>query len=66
MIIDKSLQSKEVLFVKRDDFLGKQKINSELYSNFSYLSWTSIIAILFLFLGAVALFFTLRKKECCL
>lgn len=63
MIIDKSLQSKEVLFVKRDDFLGKQKINSELYSNFSYLSLTSIIAILFLFLGAVALFFTLRKKS---
>jgi hypothetical protein len=62
VIIDKTYEKAEVLFVKRDHFLGTKKDTSKLYSDLSFFSWKLFSFSIFI-IAVLFLFFISKKKN---
>lgn len=63
LIIDKPMEVVEVLFVKRNEFLGKKKLYSKIYVENSYLFQIIVVTIVLLLLIGAIFYFALRKKS---
>lgn len=63
MIIDKPTGEAEVLFIKRNEFLGRQKLYSKIYSDDSSLLQTIVTITVLFILGALGFYLTSRKRN---
>lgn len=62
IIIDKTFEKAEVLFVKRDHFLGTKKDTSKLYSDISFFSW-KLFSFSIIIIAVLLLFYVSKKKN---
>lgn len=62
IIIDKTFEKAEVLFVKRDHFLGTKKDTFKLYSDISFFLW-KLFSFSIIIIAVLLLFYVSKKKN---